>query len=235
MLHGANFAKRPTKEAAALDGDWDAPRKLRAVQTALYSHTAICRTLWPMDYTPEALGQLLVKSDWGGSARPDNLRAKMVEQLFDRVMIENASRAVKGKPPADHRRIKEVWEDIADSAGAAPGQSSHPSTATNSAGSTNNASRGTKRGKNKGSGGGGFSGPPPAPNRKHQDGFRMNVCKVGSLYVCHRFNDPPGCAREVQGQGCKTPKGQAFAHNCNFLKNNGEYCLAAHPRHTVHK
>jgi len=43
MLLDANFAKRPTKEAASIDGDWEAPINLSAVQTALASYTVVMR------------------------------------------------------------------------------------------------------------------------------------------------------------------------------------------------
>jgi len=55
MLLDTNFAKRPAKEAAAIDGDWEAPVKLRAAQTALASYTAVLRSLWPQDHTPDTL------------------------------------------------------------------------------------------------------------------------------------------------------------------------------------
>ena len=65
MLHGKNYAMRPGKEAGAMDGDWEAPTKLKGVQEALLSHAAISRSLWPMDYTPEVVGKVLVRADWG--------------------------------------------------------------------------------------------------------------------------------------------------------------------------
>jgi len=84
MLLDTNFAKRPTKESGNIDGDWEAPVKLRAVQTALASYTAVLRALWPQDYTPETLTQVLVKGDWGGQQKTDAAKATMAEQLFNR-------------------------------------------------------------------------------------------------------------------------------------------------------
>jgi len=55
-----------------------------------------------------------VKGDWGGASRSDAVRASMVEQLYNRTMIENAQRAVNRKAPADFRRIKELWEEVVD-------------------------------------------------------------------------------------------------------------------------
>jgi len=109
----SNFAKRPAKEAA-IDSDWDAPVKLKMAQSAFFSYTAALRAIWPMDYTPEALGQLFVKMEWGGTGRSDAGRAGLIQTVFDRVMIENAQRAVKKKAPAEYRRIKEIWEEIVD-------------------------------------------------------------------------------------------------------------------------
>ncbi len=122
MFVDTNFAKRPVKEEACIDKDWEAPVKLKAVQTAFFSYTAVMRTIWPMDYTPETLGQVLVKMDWGGAHRSDAARATLVELIFNRVMIENAQRAVKGKPPAEHRRVRELWEELVESAQKPVGQ-----------------------------------------------------------------------------------------------------------------
>jgi len=114
MLLDTNFAKRPAKDNNLIDGDWEGPTKLRGAQTALASYTAVLRNLWPQDGTPETLLQILVKYDWGGANRTDAGRAAMVEQLFNRVMIENARRAVSKKAPADYRRVKELWEEVVD-------------------------------------------------------------------------------------------------------------------------
>lgn len=104
MFMDANFAKRPGKETGAMDLDWEAPTKLRAAQSAIYSYQAVLRALWPMDTTPEAIGQLLVKMDWGGSHRQDAARATLVEQFFNRAMMENAQLAVNRSAPADYRK-----------------------------------------------------------------------------------------------------------------------------------
>ncbi len=114
MFVDANFAKRPGKETEAVDGDWEAPVKLKAAQSAFFSYCAVLRALWPMDYTPEALGQLLVRTDWGGVHRTDAARAGLVELLFNRVMLENARRAVKKKSPVGFKRIKELWEELTE-------------------------------------------------------------------------------------------------------------------------
>ena len=97
MFVDVNFAKRPGKEAATVDAGWEAPVKLKAAQSAFFSYAAVLRALWPCDYTPEALGQLLVKADWGGAQRSDAARAALIEAIFNRVMVENAQRAVKRK------------------------------------------------------------------------------------------------------------------------------------------
>jgi hypothetical protein len=48
------------------------------------------------------------------------------------------------------------------------------------------------------------------------------------FFVCYRFNEKNGCDRQLQGQGCKGPKGQVFVHACTFVKQSGEYCLRYH-------
>lgn len=207
-----------------MDTDWDVPAKLRAVQTALYNHTALCRSLWPMDYTPEAIGHILVKMDWGGSSRTDAARAGLVEQFFNHVMIENAARAVKKKPPAQFRRLKEIWEDIAESAGTAKtAVPQHPGS-THDGQHGGGAGRGGRSGKGGKSGRGGYTHNPaqPAP-------VQMAVARVGSLFVCHRFNEQHGCGRTPSGQGCLGLGGRIFAHACNAKKADGEFCLGNHP------
>ena len=65
-------------------------------------------------------------------------------------------------------------------------------------------------------------------------GTRPAVARVGSVFVCHRFNEAVGCGRVAQGQGCKGANNQMFAHNCNARKKDGSFCLGLHPafKHT---
>jgi len=211
MLLDTNFAKRPTKEAGSIDGDWEAPVKLRAVQSALASYTAVMRALWPQDYTPETLTHVLVKGDWGGHQRPDSVKAAMAEQLFNRTMIENARRAVNGKPPADYRRIKELWEEVTDQQQKVGGHQSDQKQTL----------------------GGNREGKPPQKQTKplpqRADGVRFAPAKHGGIYVCHAYNDV-GCKRDKTPKGCKNHTGLEFAHVCNFKKADGTFCLAAHER-----
>ena len=151
MLIDTNFAKRPTKEASSIDVDWEAPVKLRVAQSAFFSYASVLRTLWPMDYTPEALGQVLVKMDWGGAHRTDAARANLVELIFNRVMIENAQRAVKGKQPAEHHRIRELWDELLENVpkqAVIQGQQGHQDShgGGNRGGLTNRGGRGARGG-----------------------------------------------------------------------------------------
>ena len=212
MLVDTNFAKRPGKEAMALDSDWEAPTKLRAAQAAFFSYQAVLRALWPMDPTPETLGQILVKADWGGQHRTDAARANLVELLFNRVMIENASRAVKKTTPADYRRIKEIWDDLLE---LQPKGGASNSPAIDGPLISNRNARGGRQG----------------PARGGRSGYDGKVTpRVGSTFVCHAYNEPAGCKREKQGQGCKNAGGQLFAHNCSQKKADGDFCLGAHPK-----
>ena len=179
MFVDANFAKRPAKEAAALDSEWEAPTKLRAAQAALYSYQAVLRALWPMDTTPETMGHILVKADWGGVQRTDAARAAIVETLFNRVMIENASLAVRRAAPADYRRVKEIWEDIME---LQPKGTAGPVTD----GQNYSASRGNRGGR-----GGAVRG-----GRSGND--RAATAKLGGMFVCHAYNEQTGCKRPRQ-------------------------------------
>ncbi len=217
MLVDSNFAKRPGKEAATIDSEWEAPTKLRAAQAAFFSYQAVLRALWPMDSTPETIGQILVKADWGGAQRSDTARAALVEMFFNRIMIENASRAVKKGAPADYRRVKEIWEDILEL---------QPRSATGSVQPGEGGQLGYNR-PNKG-GRGGFNGGFNRSGRTGQDS--RVTAKIGGIFVCHAFNEPAGCKRDKQGQGCKNATGQNFAHSCSFKKTDGEFCLAPHAK-----
>ena len=212
MFVDANFAKRPAREAATLDSEWEAPTKLRAAQAALYSYQAVLRALWPMDTTPETIGHILVKADWGGPQRTDAARAALVELLFNRVMIENASLAVRRGAPADYRRVKEIWEDILE---LQPRVGSSGPLAEGQGGSASRGGRGGRGGITRGS-------------RPGND--RAAPAKLGNLFVCHAFNEHTGCKRPKQGQGCRNLNGQLFAHNCNFKKTDGDYCLGGHEK-----
>ena len=216
MFMDTNFAKRPGREVNSTEVEWEAPTKLRAAQSALFSYQAALRHLWPMDATPETICQTLVKADWGGSQRTDLARATMVELLFNRIMVENAARAAKGKPPADYRRAKEIWEDVVE---AQPKPVPTISSAQHGSGNNSGAHRGG-RGASRG-------------GRFGQEG-RQTAAKSGGLFVCHAYNDPIGCKRDKQGPGCKNVTGMVFAHCCNFKKPDGEYCLALHERHKHH-
>ena len=91
-------------------------------------------------------------------------------------------------------------------------------------GSGSQGSSGRSRGGGQGGGGGRFM----------VGGSRPAVARVGSVFVCHRYNEAVGCGRVVQGQGCKGANSQMFAHNCNARKKDGSFCLGLHPayKHT---
>lgn len=208
MFVDSNYAKRPGREA--LDSEWEAPTKLRAAQAALFSFQAVLRALWPLDTTPETIGHILVKADWGGAQRSDAARAALVEQLFNRVMVENANLAVRRLAPADYRRVKEIWEDILElqpKAAAHLGQHMEPALG----GAAAKGNRGGRGGAVRSGG----AGP---------------TARVGNVFVCHAYNEQQGCKRDKHRQGCKNAMGQVFAHNCSFRKKDGEFCLAAHEK-----
>jgi len=124
-------------------------------------------------------------------------------------MIENAKRAVNGKAPADHRRIKELWEEVVDQQQKPVGQPGEAKPGANT-----------------------ISKPPQkqlkAPPQRI-DGARFAPAKHGGIFVCHAYNDV-GCKRDKTQKGCKNHLGQEFAHVCNFKKADGSYCVAAHER-----
>jgi len=210
MVNGKNYAMRPGKDSAQLDGDWETPTKLKAVQEALINHAAISRALWPMDDTPEVIWKVLVRGDWGGVGESDSSKAGLVTAFFNSLMVENAAGAVRKNPPADYRRAREIWTNVLEGHGVG------------AAGGTGGSGSGYKGQEKKGGG-------------KFKAGdTKQAVAKVGNSFVCHRYNEGTGCPRFPQGQGCRGKNNQVFAHNCNFQKPDGTFCLGIHPR-TQHK
>ena len=207
MFHGRNYSRRPLQSAEAVDGDWETPPKLRALQEAILNFTAVSQSLWPMDFTPVIVSRVLVMNNWGAAAGPDTARAALVAKFFDWLMVDNAANAAKGKPPADYRRAKEIWERAAKSAG--PGDRHH--------GRADNSSNDRKR-----------------PQRPAGSAPQTAQPQVGGLFVCYKFNEQSGCQRTKQGQGCRIATGQVFVHACSAVKADGTWCLAHHSK-TQHK
>ena len=151
----------------------------------------------------------------GGGKEPDTVKAAVINAFFDGLMIENAALAVKRKAPADYRRAKEIWlgalENVGVSGLGKPTGQPAPQKAGNKRGSQGRS----------GSGGGGSGAKPVGEG----------VAMLGLLFVCHRYNESGGCPRFLMAQGCRGKNNQVFAHNCNAKKQDGSFCLGAHPRH----
>lgn len=64
---------------------------------------------------------------------------------------------------------------------------------------------------------------------------RQPTAKAGGLFVCHAYNESIGCKRDKTAKGCRNLGGLEFAHNCNFRKADGDFCLAAHEKYKIHK
>ena len=207
MLHSKNYSMRPSKDSEQLDGDWEAPTKLKGVQEAVVHYAAILRQLWPMDDTPEVLWKVLIRADFGGNHESDANKAGLVTAFFNTVMIENAANAVKRLAPADYRRAREIWLTVLESHGV----SGLPA--------SSNPGQGQQKAGKKG----GASG-------QKDNGSNRLVAKLGTSFVCHRFNETIGCPRFLMGLGCRGKNNQVFAHVCNYLKNDGKFCLDSHPK-----
>jgi hypothetical protein len=220
MFHGANYAKRPGKDTdAGLDRDWDAPGKLMAVQEAVVNYSTICRALWPMDYTPDVVLRVMVANKWAASTgEPDATKMSIVAKFFDTLMLENAANALKKKAPADYRRAREIYARAVELHGGMTEQKETGGSGTREPdggaahkGQTNSGGRA----QNRPGSGPGQKRPPP---------------KMGNFFVCYRYNEKNGCDRQLQGQGCKGPNGQVFAHACTYVKQTGDYCLGYHSK-----
>ncbi len=220
MFHGANYAKRPGKDTdVGLDRDWDAPGKLMATQEPIVNYCAICRALWPMDYTPDVVLRVMVTSNWAANTgEPDATKMSIVAKFFDTLMLENAAGALKKKAPADYRRAREIYTRELELHGVTGERRE-----TGGGGAREPESGPTPRGSGQGGG--------RAPNRPGGGpGQKRPPPKMGSFFVCYRYNEKNGCDRQLQGQVCKGPNGQVFAHACTAVKQNGEYCLGNHTK-----
>jgi hypothetical protein len=233
MFHGKNYAKRPGAEAVSLDGGWEAPMKMRFIQEALENHSVVSRSLWPMDYTPNVIQRVLIRNNWGGVGETDAVKASLITDFFDDLMTENAALATQGKEPADFRRGKELWAEVCERHGVGQGTSNvQGKGAAGGGGSSGNGRKLNNQQKQwDGKGPGNGSGAGRQWDKGPRQGTSgRTAAKVGSVFVCHRYNEPQGCGRPKQGQGCRGWNGQIFAHNCNVMKANGEYCLEVHPK-----
>lgn len=116
MLLDQNSFRRPARDGGKDEPDLEPTARLRNALAALWAYTAIQRQLWPMDDTPEILGLVLVKCDYGGAQRSDSVKAAIIENTFNRVMVENAQRALERLPPVDGERMKRLLEEVLEQA-----------------------------------------------------------------------------------------------------------------------
>lgn len=58
----------------------------------------------------------MVKCDYGGAQRSDSVKAAIIENTFNRVMVENAQRALERLPPVDGERMKRLLEEVLEQA-----------------------------------------------------------------------------------------------------------------------
>jgi hypothetical protein len=157
--------------------------------------------------------RVMVVNNWAaGATDTDAARMNIIARFFDTLMLENASGALKKKAPADYRRAREIYTRALELNGV-----------------VGERRESMKSGGKTGENGGVQKGGKQVAKQNPVGNTKRAPARVGSVFVCYKFNEN-GCPRQLQGQGCVTPGGQLFAHACNAVKMNGEYCLGNHSK-----
>jgi hypothetical protein len=191
------------------------------VMEALVNMGDIFAELWPQDDTARILMRIMIHYKFAAGLRDNEAeRCKIMAEVCDAVLRENASRAVSRDPPLSFRQAKERWVDVAE----------RYSTTFGFRQQQQQQQRGDGRSGAAGNGGAG-SAQPAAKGGAMARSRQARYLLAGRSYaVCFDFNRGT-CNRKPAGCGCEDSKGVVFAHVCNFyFTANSKHCLAAHSR-----
>jgi hypothetical protein len=85
------------------------------VMEALVNMGDIFAELWPQDDTARILMRIMIHYKFAAGLRDSEAeRCKIMAEVCDAVLRENASRAVSRDPPLSFRQAKERWVDMAE-------------------------------------------------------------------------------------------------------------------------
>ena len=220
MFYKRNYNKRNSGTEELGDG-WENPAELEPVKDAVQNFAAVYHELWPRDPTPIIIQRVLTTHRYGASIEgKEGLKAKVVCDFFDSVMLANAGRAARSEVGVSAKEAKEIWAVTLEKHDVAA-----------------NYSRDRKPGGGTRNGDGETSGNWRNSSGKGRDRTTTQKvqCRYNGKLVCYLFNRlKGGCNRTKKGDGCEDGRGAQFAHVCNNLEN-GKYCYGAHCREAIHK
>jgi hypothetical protein len=185
---------------------------------ALVNMGDIFAELWPQDDTARILMRLMIHYKFAAGLRDSEAeRCKIMAEVCDAVLRENASRAVSRDPPLSFRQAKERWVDVAERY-------------TSTFNFRQQQQRGSGPAAAAGNSGGG-AGPAGAKGGALARSRQARYLLAGRSYaVCFDYNRG-ACNRKPGGCGCEDSKGVVFAHVCNYYFAAGaKHCLAQHSR-----
>lgn len=225
MFHKKNFNKK-SGNAEDLGDGWENPAELEPIKDAVQNFAAVYHELWPRDSAPIVIQRVLTLHKYGaGIPGKEGLKAKVVCDFFDSVMLVNAGRAARQEAGVDAKEAKEIWTETLEKFDVASGYSRDKKEGGSSDSKFGNFSGGWR--------GAGGKGKDSWQAGRQMDSARAQ-CRFRGKLVCYLFNRAKGgCNRTKKGDGCEDNRGTEFAHVCNH-QENGKYCYGAHCRETAH-
>ena len=147
---------------------------------------------------------------------------RLVTDYIDRILRENANRALVSDPPLSAREAKERWNEALEKRTAFFGRS----------GKADNTRTDGQSYSGRGRGGGGANRGRGGSTSHIRGGaqFKGKGAKFQGHSICYQFNKPTGCSRTLKGSGCDNGNNGEYAHVCNFETAPGSFCLAKHPQ-----
>ena len=232
-----NVSRQPMKEQRLREGDsvfttsefnWAELSDLRHTQDAIINYGIVCQNLWPMDQTPWILLKLYSTYGWLQYGITEKKRSTIICDHFDRIMANNADRAVGKLPPCDFFEQERILKLILAEEGLtqAPPITAGVSTEFGNRKNGGNGQQNQNGGKNSGGCGG-------RQQNKNKDSRPPAVCPNGRK-VCFAYNRPAGCSNPPSNRaaGCQNSTTKMdYAHVCNeWIEATKTYCLKSHPR-----
>ena len=253
-----NVARAPMKENRLREGDtiysttdfnWAELSSMRHTVDAILNYTIVSQMLWPYDMSGLIFLKLYNTYGWLAHTNlSEKRRVGLICDHFERIMSNNADRAVSKRPPCDFDENEKALKRLLGEEGLsqypplfgggleedqpAANQGAPTAARPQRGGTGGGASRGggsAARGGASGSGNGGGG------NRFGGGGQnRPNPVTPSGKFVCFAFNKERGCPNIPvgNGAGCRNPNtGKEFVHACQYYyADTRMYCLQAHPR-----
>lgn len=109
MFYKKNYGKR-SNSTEELGERWENPTELEPVKDAVQNFAAVYHELWPRDPAPIVIQRVLTTHRYGaGIEGKEGVKARVVCDFFDAVMLANAGRAARREAGVD---AKEAIRDL---------------------------------------------------------------------------------------------------------------------------